>query len=106
MKRNKKHKPILVMTPGKLYRLSNVKKNRINKYMAVSKAYGHTLRVCRKIGHPWNAKRYSDGDVFLCLALGQQSHYHHHIHYMVLTPDGIVATLFAYRNKSKFIEVT
>lgn len=105
MKRNKKHKPILVMTPGKLYRLSNVSKNRVNQYMAVSKAYGNTLRVCRKIGHPWNAKRYSDGDVFLCLALGQNG-LHHHVTYKVLTPDGVVATLFAYRNKSKFIEVT
>ena len=107
MKKNKEQKPMLVMIPGKLYRLRNIKKNRTNKYMAISK-YGQTLRLCKKIGHPFGARRYTDGDVFLCLGLGSsgpQPGPRDYIIYSVLTPEGVIASLYAYRNKSKFVEV-
>jgi hypothetical protein len=100
------------MTPGKLYELRGLQKNKAERYMGLSNGYGvsdnHLLVRCRKHGwpHSQNGVRYTDGDVFLCVGIDTTKQYSWTpVRYNVLTPTGRIATIVEQGNKTKFKEV-
>jgi hypothetical protein len=101
------------MEIGKSYRLRNMSRNKEEKFKAVTRHYfggeetNSYLISCCETGWPRDARRYKDGDIFLCLGLA-------HVHWdtgeednfvSVLTPDGIVTTLALNGSKTKFKEI-
>jgi hypothetical protein len=97
------------MTPGKLYKLRGLQKNKVERYMGLSSGYGvndaSLLVRCRKSGWPTGV-RYTDGDVFVCVSIDTSKQYSWTpVRYKVLTPAGEMATIIEEGNKTKFKEV-
>lgn len=103
--RKRKQKPFMI--PGRMYMLRGLQKNGFDKCMAVGSS--GQLITCQERGWPFGKRRYTDGDVFVCLSMETNPHRHYRYgqrqHYKVLTPGGEVASLTSDRNKTKFREV-
>ena len=101
---------ILKMESGKSYILQNMGRNKHEKCLAVSphgsiSSDDETYLVkCSLFGYPINARRYTDGSVFMCL--GSKVDKWNRSTYRMLTPDGRIAYLFPSGNKTKFRELT
>lgn len=96
---------MLQMKPGILYRLRNLKKNKHETCMTNHKG---TLVTCRAYGWPGNNRRYTDGDVFLCVAEDAIANWQGRTTcraYKLLTPAGDVVRVWRDGNKTKFREV-
>ena len=98
---------MLHMVPGKLYMLRNLKRNKRDRNMAVHQG---TLVTCGDHGWPGRTqRRYSDGDVFLCLSEDTVPEYNHRQSmvraYKLLTPAGDIVRIWRDGNKTKFKEV-
>ena len=95
------------MIPGRMYMLRGLQKNGFDKCMAVGSS--GQLITCQERGWPFGKRRYTDGDVFVCLSTEDRSlapgRYNYGRHYKVLTPGGEVASVTPDRNKTKFREV-
>ena len=83
--------------------LRGLQKNGFDKCMAVGSS--GQLITCQERGWPFGKRRYTDGDVFVCLSMETNPHRHVTTRYKVLTPGGEVAALTSDRNKTKFREV-
>ena len=100
--RKRKQKPFMI--PGRMYMLRGLQKNGFDKCMAVGSS--GQLITCQERGWPFGKRRYTDGDVFVCLSMETNlSLWTTTTHYKVLTPGGEVAALTSDRNKTKFREV-
>jgi hypothetical protein len=99
---------MLQMEPGKLYQLRNLKRNKRETCMT---AYQKTLVNCGAYGWPGKGRRYTDGDVFLCVSEEMLPEYNHDRRagipraYRVLTPAGDIVRVWRDGNKTKFKEV-
>jgi len=99
----------LKMEPGKSYVLQNMGRNKHEKCLAISSWVNPShdddtyLVKCNMFGYPLNARRYTDGSVFMCL--GSKVDKWDRPSYRMLTPDGRIAYLFPAGNKTKFREV-
>mgnify|MGYP003641027122 CR=1 FL=1 len=100
----------LKMEAGKSYMLQNMGRNKHEKCLAISnwrntRTDDETYLVkCSLVGYPPNARRYTDGSVFMCL--GSKVDKWDRPSYRILTPDGKIAYLFPSGNKTKFRELT
>lgn len=101
---------LLEMEAGKSYVLQNMGRNKHEKCLAIS-PYAHPgyadeiyLVKCGMFGYPLNSRRYTDGNVFMCL--GSKVDRWGRSAYRMLTPDGKIAYLFPIGNKTKFRELT
>ena len=99
----------LKMETGKSYVLQNMGRNKHEKCLAIS-PWMHPstdddtyLVKCSMFGYPLNARRYTDGSVFMCL--GSIVDKWNRPSYRMLTPDGKIAYLFPSGNKTKFREL-
>ena len=97
---------MLQMEPGKLYQLRNLKRNKRDRCMT---AHQGTLVTCGDFGWPGgHHRRYTDGDVFLCLAEDTVPEYNHRRSmvraYKLLTPAGDIVRVWRDGNKTKFKE--
>jgi len=101
MGRKRKQKPFMI--PGRMYMLRGLQKNGFDKCMAVGSS--GQLITCQERGWPFGKRRYTDGDVFVCLSMETNPHRWTTTRYKVLTPGGEVAALTSDRNKTKFREV-
>jgi hypothetical protein len=98
---------MLQMEPGKLYQLRNLKRNKRDRCMT---AHQGTLVTCGDYGWPGgHHRRYTDGDVFLCLATDVVAEYNYGVQriraYKLLTPAGDIVRVWRDGNKTKFKEV-
>jgi len=100
----------LKMEQGKSYVLQNMGRNKHEKCLAISPWVNPShddetyLVKCSMFGYPINARRYTDGSVFMCL--GSKVDKWNRSSYRMLTPDGKIAYLFPSGNKTKFRELT
>jgi len=104
------------MTPGKLYMLRGVNKNKKWNRMVVHKGYGDKAQLFLGEYRSYhNCDFYGDGEVFLCVSVtpseklsGSPSSYTQYwtqAYADLLAPNGKIVTLQLAGNKTKFREV-
>jgi hypothetical protein len=108
----KDYHSLAYMQVGGLYCLSGLTKNKTTTCMAMGY---HTpddntapfLTACQRFGWPGpNKRRFTDGDVFVCLEVVTNEDTGHVNSYVVLTPDGRRAKVWHQGNKTKFKKAT
>jgi len=97
---------------GGLYKLKDLRRNKIYTHMAAYRQYGsesYRLAIADPKYTRLNYQLYTDGDMFVCLSLTKDPAYAYkgkpQLAYVLLAPDGTQVLMAHYQNKGKFESV-